>query len=165
MGTEKAEILTKAKELLKGEVTEITYKTWIRPLEIASIKDDTIVLYANSDVHMDTINSRYKDLLMNTFAVLTKKYYDIKCICKSDESGEEESSPVSNYSSNYNLVSSNYSSINPNYTFDTFVVGKNNSFAHAASLAVSEAPAKAYNPLYLYGGVGLRKNSPYACNS
>lgn len=153
MGTEAKELLTKAKELLRNEVTQITYATWIRDLDIEGIHDDTIVLRANSDIQMDTINHRYKELIINTFAELTKKYYQLHCICDSEKTGNEKKSPVANY----NFISSNHASINPNYTFETFVVGKNNSFAHAASLAVSEAPAKAYNPLYLYGGVGLGK--------
>ena len=152
MGIEPKELLTKAKELLRDEMSVISYETWIKEIDIKSISDDTIVLYVSSDVHADTVKSRFQDLLINTFAVLTKKYYKISYVFDVESEGEAVS-PVSNYT----LVSSNYSSINQNYTFDTFVVGKNNSLANAASIAVSEAPAKAYNPLFLYGGVGLGK--------
>lgn len=144
------ELLTKAKDLLKGELTSISYETWIKTLEIESMTDSKIVLKANSDVQMDTINTRYHDLIMNTFAEITKKYYEISCVL---EPTKESFSTTT--STNYEVPAS--SCINPNYTFETFVVGKNNSLAHAASLAVAEAPAKAYNPLFLYGGVGLGK--------
>ena len=152
MGQEMNELLTKAKDLLKGELTSISYETWIKTLEIESMTDSKIVLKANSDVQMDTINTRYHDLIVNTFAEITKKYYEISCVLESTKD-----SFTSNTSTSINYEVSVSSSINPNYTFETFVVGKNNSLAHAASLAVAEAPAKAYNPLFLYGGVGLGK--------
>ena len=150
MGQEMNELLTKAKDLLKGELTSISYETWIKTLEIESITDSKIVLKANSDVQMDTINTRYHDLIMNTFAEITKKYYEISCVLEPTKESFSTTSSIS-----YEVPAS--SCINPNYTFETFVVGKNNSLAHAASLAVAEAPAKAYNPLFLYGGVGLGK--------
>ena len=152
MGQEMNELLTKAKDLLKGELTSISYETWIKTLEIESMTDSKIVLKANSDVQMDTINTRYHDLIVNTFAEITKKYYEISCVLESTKD-----SFTSNTSTSINYEVPVSSSINPNYTFETFVVGKNNSLAHAASLAVAEAPAKAYNPLFLYGGVGLGK--------
>ena len=152
MGQEMNELLTKAKDLLKGELTSISYETWIKTLEIESMTDSKIVLKSNSDVQMDTINTRYHDLIVNTFAEITKKYYEISCVL---ESTKDSFTSNTSTSINYDVPVS--SSINPNYTFETFVVGKNNSLAHAASLAVAEAPAKAYNPLFLYGGVGLGK--------
>ena len=63
-----------------------------------------------------------------------------------------------------NTPQKNYPNLNPKYTFDTFVIGNSNRFAHAACVAVAESPARAYNPLFLYGGVGLRKNSLNACD-
>lgn len=157
MQQNKQELLEQAKELLKNEVTFIAYSTWIRSLEIEDITNDTIILKANSDVQRDTIlSSRYYDLLVNTFKYITNKDYQISCVVNSN--AEEEKNCESSV-----LPQRNFSNLNPNYTFETFVVGKNNSLAHAAALAVAEAPAKAYNPLYLYGGVGLRKNSFNAC--
>ena len=157
MQQNKQELLEKAKELLKDEVTVIAYSTWIRNLEIEDITNDTIILKANSDVQKDTIlSSRYYDLFVNTFKYITNKEYQISCVINSNS--KQEIIPENN-----SLPQKNVSNLNPNYTFETFVVGKNNSLAHAAALAVAEAPAKAYNPLYLYGGVGLRKNSLNAC--
>ena len=154
MQVDKQELLDKAKDLLKEEVSSIAFATWIKNLEIENVTEDTIVLKANSDVQRDTIIGRYYDLIVNTFADITKKYYTISCVLASDTPKEEQSNH-----NTFSPVQTNQYNLNPNYTFETFVVGKNNSLAHAASLAVAEAPGKAYNPLYLYGGVGLRKNS------
>ncbi len=151
MQANKQELLDKAKDLLKDELSFIAYSTWIKNLEIEDITNDTIILKANSDIQRDTILGRYCDLIMNTFTDITKKCYKISCVLDSNTNEKETSN------SNHLTNSNPNSNLNPNYTFETFVVGKNNSLAHAASLAVAEAPAKAYNPLFLYGGVGLGK--------
>lgn len=144
------ELITKAKELLKSEVTEISYTTWIKNIEIYSITNSTITILAQNVVHKDMLESRYFSLLKNTFCFITNKDYEIKIISE-EEKEQYNNAPTiqENYSNNSNL--------NPKYTFDSFVVGNNNRFAHAAALAVAEAPATAYNPLFLYGGVGLGK--------
>ena len=150
MDIEPNELLTRAKSLLKEELTSIAYSTWIQDLEIKNITENTITLKVKSDVHMDTINSRYYDLISNTFKFITNKSYSLSCVVDSNNTEEE------NQIITPNLAISN-SSLIANYTFENFVVGKNNSLAHAAALAVAEAPGEAYNPLYLYGGVGLGK--------
>ena len=159
MSSSNQELMDKAKELLKKEVTNITYSTWIRDLEIEDITSDTIVLKANSIIKKDTIMNSYYDLIVNTFAEITKKYYNLSCVLTEDSNLRNVNAQ------NIQPSMNNQSRLNPNYTFDTFVVGKNNSLAHAAALAVAEAPARAYNPLYLYGGVGLRQNTFNACYS
>ena len=145
------ELLTKAKELLKGEVTGISYNTWIKDLEIASIDNNEIVLLAQNPVHLDMLESRYLDLIQNTFRFITNVDYNIKMVLEDDKKSGEEV-VIKDLPTTYSN-----SNLNPKYTFDSFVVGDNNRFAHAAALAVAEAPAKAYNPLFLYGGVGLGK--------
>ena len=143
------ELNTKAKELLKTEVTGISYSTWISNIEIFSVDDTTITIMAQNIVHKDMLESRYLSLLKNTFSFITHKNYDVKIICEEDmPKGEAPVIPTN---------TPNSSNLNPKYTFNSFVVGNNNSFAHAAALAVAEAPATAYNPLFLYGGVGLGK--------
>ena len=143
------ELNTKAKELLKTEVTGISYSTWISNIEIFSVDDTTITIMAQNIVHKDMLESRYLSLLKNTFSFITHKNYDVKIICEEDMPKAEAPVIPTNTPNNSNL--------NPKYTFNSFVVGNNNSFAHAAALAVAEAPATAYNPLFLYGGVGLGK--------
>ena len=152
---ELSELLTKAKDLLKDEVTKISYETWIKDLEIESAENGNIVLVANTVFQKDSIMSRYYDLFKNTFRFLTNKEWDINVVLKSNDSTPiEEATHFEQATTSYVNPNSN---LNPKYTFDTFVVGNNNRFAHAAALAVAEAPAKSYNPLFVYGGSGLGK--------
>lgn len=148
------ELLTKAKELLKNEVTKISYETWIRDLEINSFEDGNVVLVASNAFQKESIISRYHDLFKNTFNYITNKNCEISVILKDDVAEEKSEASIQ---MNNNLSGISNSTLNPKYTFDSFVVGNNNRFAHAAALAVAEAPATAYNPLFIYGGVGLGK--------
>ena len=153
MQSELEDLLNKAKILLKDEMTEIAFNTWIKPLEIQSITNDTITFLANSEFQEEAINKRYHDLIVNTFQFLTNKTYNLSVI---NVENNQNYSPKQNTNvpQNNNTATTN---LNPNYTFETYVVGDNNRFASAASLAVAEGPGKSYNPLFLYGGVGLGK--------
>ena len=146
------EILDKAKTLIKDEMSELSFKTWIEPLRISSIDNNKIYLIATDSFKKDSVESRYKDLLINAFNMVLQRNCEIYIILNSEDKKVE----AKNNLSTSNIKYSN-SFLNPNYSFDTFVVGDNNRFAHAAALAVAEAPATAYNPLFLYGGVGLGK--------
>ena len=157
MKIDKDELLTKAKELLKDEVTPISFNTWFKTLEIQSISNDHIVFTAVSEFQKDMIENKYNSLLLNTLSYITNKNWTFSVIDLSNE--EDVVEVVSDKKANVSDIEleSNRSSLNPKYTFETFVVGNNNRFAHAASLAVGNAPGNSYNPLFLYGGVGLGK--------
>ena len=157
MQNEINELLTKAKELLKEEVTTISYETWIKGIEIQSVDNEKINLLVTNNFTRDFLMSKYSSLLTNTFNYLTNK----ECVV-TIYSREELNAAAENGDSNGPIkieAPINYASanLNPKYTFASFVVGNNNRFAHAAALAVAEAPAASYNPLFIYGGVGLGK--------
>ena len=160
MPLDKQELLTKAKELLKDEVTSITYETWIKPLEIQNIEGNHIVFKAISEYHKDFIQSRYSPLILNTLKFITNKDWSFSVVWNQEETLSSNPQVItSEKKSDSDDDISQYANktLNPKYTFETFVVGNNNRFAHAAALAVGDRPGEAYNPLFLYGGVGLGK--------
>lgn len=154
MNSNMEEVLNKAKELLKDEMSQISHKTWIEPLKIVSIVDNNITLLSEDSFKRDMADTKFHDLIMNAFSIILQKNCTLSIVCENEIEEIETKSEVQNVSNNNKYFNT---SLNPKYNFSTFVVGDNNRFAHAASLAVAEAPAAAYNPLFLYGGVGLGK--------
>lgn len=144
------------KETLRTEydLSDISYKTWVKPLTFHSVKDDVVTIIIPSDqAHaLKYISSKYKSYFQVTISEMMDHTYDISFILESDVNDEMMTPPGAVYNINYENAH-----LNPKYRFDTFVVGNNNKFAHSASLAVAESPGEAYNPLYLYGGAGLGK--------
>lgn len=129
------ELWSRAKELLKEETTVITYQTWIQPLELKSVRDNVIVLVASNSFQKDTIESRYLALLINTFNFITNKKCNVIIKLKDEE--DVNIPNVNNITNNKMFINSG---LNPKYTFETFVVGGNNKFAHAAAQGVSDNP-------------------------
>lgn len=144
------------KETLRVEynLSDISYNTWVVPLDFYQVKNDVVTIMIPSDqAHaLNYINSKYKSFFQVTISEMMNHTYDIAFILEKDalNSPAEDNDPA------YNLKYE-HANLNPKYKFDTFVVGSNNKFAHSASLAVAESPGDVYNPLYLYGGAGLGK--------
>ncbi len=126
---------------LEEEVSPVGYNTWIK--ELKPIKDDGKTFYfsVKTEIIKNMVEVRYYDLIKNILIDVTGRCYEVEFLV-----GEEEAPRKPAYSSVYEK-----------YTFENFVVGNSNKFAHSGSMAVAQAPAYAYNPLFLHGGVGLGK--------
>ena len=154
------QIIEKWEEILQTvknehELTEVSFNTWLKPLELFSTKDDTLYILIPTDDQMtlNYINRKYTLPIKVAVAEIVGREYEIEFVLPKQAKTIKPPKPKAFF----NTDSIDKSSLNPNYTFDTFVVGNNNKLAHAASLAVAESPGELYNPLFLYGGVGLGK--------
>jgi len=130
------------------ELSDVSFNTWLEPLKVHSVKDNAVIILVPSQQWMTYISKKYTLPIKVAIAEVTGIDYEVKFVLASEDSKKDSAGDTA-HSINSNL--------NQKYTFDTFVVGSNNKFAHAASLAVAESPGEIYNPLFLYGGVGLGK--------
>ena len=137
------------------EMTYVSFDTWLKPLKVYSFENNTVsILVASSQqMYLKYINKKYLLPIKVVIAEVTGLDCNIEFILPED-ADRMEADKQDSQKMNVNVDKAN---LNPRYTFDTFVVGKNNNFAHAASLAVAESPGEIYNPLFIYGGVGLGK--------
>jgi chromosomal replication initiator protein len=152
------ELWEKTLNIMKGELTEVSFNTWIKSAIPVFLNNDVLRLGVPNNFTKEILETRYKDLLINALKIISSKKYTIEFTIVSEESADLEEKKAKKEPRNSVVVSDEMSAtLNPKYTFDSFVIGNSNRFAHAASLAVAESPAKAYNPLFIYGGVGLGK--------
>lgn len=135
---------------IQKSVSKPSFETWLKSTEAIELKDDLLVIAAPNNFSRDWLESRYANIIRNKLKAVTNKSIGVKFISREEEK-------LANKLTQSDTETNYKTQLNPRYTFDTFVIGSENRFAHAASLAVAEAPAKAYNPLFIYGGVGLGK--------
>jgi chromosomal replication initiator protein len=135
---------------LSGALNETTYRTWFDHVDGVHLTDDDFVLAVPNDFARDWIEGHFLGLIRAAVSDATGQERRVQL--QIAESAEEPPTPAEQPRREA-LVGG----LNPKYTFDSFVIGSSNRFAHAAALAVAEAPAQAYNPLFIYGGTGLGK--------
>lgn len=143
----------KTLEIIKSELTEVSFNTWLKTIEPLSYQNNKIILGVPNDFTKGILEARYVVLISNALQQVTGEQIHVTFKIPTEEI-QKEVYKEDNISISDKIPSAN---LNEKYTFETFVIGNSNRFAHAASLAVAEAPAEAYNPLFIYGGVGLGK--------
>ena len=157
-------ILQKWNEIIESikiehEVSNIAFTTWLVPLKPYRLEGNTLLILTPKELAISYIERKYSLAIMVAVAEFTGMEYQISFISnedvdKKDLSPKEEPKQLSSISV---ATAAEKANLNPRYTFDTFIVGSNNRFAHSAALAVAEEPGQLYNPLFLYGGAGLGK--------
>jgi chromosomal replication initiator protein len=142
---------------LKERVGQQNFDIWIKPMHFLSIDGEKVELEVPNRFFKEWINEHYSPLIREAISFLTQKPCHLQFRIRSEKMVEKESiqPPLQSYEIQATLSSRPI--FNPKYTFDHFVVGASNQFANAACLAVANLPAKNYNPLFIYGGVGLGK--------
>lgn len=146
---EMKQLWTDAKSIIKKTIPEISFHKWFDPLSPVIIEHGILVLEAPDDVTKATITKYYMDNLKKGVQQAEPSILDVMIILPSQK--KDFLQITSSQKDQTDLM------LNPKYTFETFVVGKSNNFAHAAAIAVAQEPGSAYNPLFIYGGVGLGK--------
>ncbi len=144
----------KTLQLIKGELSPPSFNAFFKQIKPLQIQSNTIILLVPNDFTKGILEDRYLTLIESSVNQLSFKKYDIKFVLSENEVKGLDKDPNIKEDKQ---SKKNYPNLNPKYTFDTFVIGNSNRFAHAACVAVAETPARAYNPLFLYGGVGLGK--------
>ena len=133
--------------LMKVELTEVSFNTWLKTIEPISISSDKIILAAPNEFTKGILVGRYLNLIKNAVKHVTKEDFDIQFIIP----GEEYSLNLGQSIVQENVENNQRAQLNPKYTFDTFVIGNSNRFAHAASLAVAEATCSSLqSPIYIW---------------
>ena len=145
-------------EHVKARVSINTFTTWFQPTRLNRVEGETLYIQIPSAVFRQVLTRTYGDIIKAVFHELGTPNVKVQYVCSEEEPLQAAPASASAKAGQAKLdFESSDHQLNPRYTFETFVVGKSNEFAHAASRAVAEQPSKAYNPLFLYGGVGMGK--------
>jgi chromosomal replication initiator protein len=150
------ELWSAALAALERKYSKPIFEMWIKPIRPIAMSDAEIVLSVQSPFARDWVENRLKGDISEVLTELLGATIDLRFVVAAEPpaAAAAQAAPPARPTQNEDIRHGN---LNPRYTFEEFVIGNSNRFAHAASQAVAESPARAYNPLFLYGGVGLGK--------
>ena len=140
-------------EKLKNELSKPSYDTWLKSTKLVDFTNNNLTISVPNEFAKDWLENRYLGLVKSTIQNYVNAPVSLVFVADQEF---PVTVPVDSSRLNFGLLSH---SLNAKYTFDTFVIGNGNRFAHAAALAVADTPAKSYNPLFIYGGSGLDRKS------
>lgn len=147
----------KSQGIIKEKVGATSYETWFGSLQIKEKNQDALIIETPDEFFKNWIVEHYHSLIQETINSLANKSVELEFKVNTHILKEGTQLQLSKFEQGFSESDKSVASLNPRFTFENFVIGPSNRFACAASLAVAESPAKAYNPLYLYGQVGLGK--------
>ena len=156
-------IWDKVTKIIQEKVSKQNFDTWIKPIKIVAMEDKCVQLSVPNKFFKDWLMDNYLSMIKNTLHSVVGISVDIDFMLSKEKEKKQEAAVLpfeqgqNNHGSAPAARNKNISYLNSNYTFDRFVIGPSNQFAHAASIAVAKQPAKNYNPLFIYGGSGLGK--------
>lgn len=151
------DILSQIKPRLADIINSDSYNTWIEPIQFIELKDNVCFLSVPNTFFRDWIIENFESLILSFIEEIINKHVRIEYIIGKDQPITKKQ-PITEDKKNIILKKkTTYNQFNPKYTFENFIVGSSNQFANAACLAVATNPGKTYNPLFIYGGVGLGK--------
>jgi chromosomal replication initiator protein len=152
----------KTSKMIQEKLSKQNFDTWIKPITIVAMEDKCVRLSVPNKFFKDWLLDNYFSTIKQSLQNVVGIEVDVEFVLsKNKEKGTEDATTYTTHVKNVSLSAApkgkSYFFLNNNYTFDRFVVGPCNQFAHAASIAVAKQPAKNYNPLFIYGGSGLGK--------
>jgi len=146
-----------AKEKIKEKIGTTSYETWFSNIQAKEKNAETIIIETPDDFFKNWIVEHYGVFIQEAINDFSQKHICIEFLVNSQILKQETKNRLSQFEQNFKEVDSSRSILNARFTFDNFVIGSSNRFSCAACLAVAESPARAYNPLFIYGQVGLGK--------
>ena len=144
-----------ALEEISKNVSIISFDVWIKTLEVVDLKGNTLVLATTSSSGKQTLTKNYKDIIVSCVNKVHSTIIDVEFVVLNQPSEEAVAAPVAPIIKTKPVNTS--FAFNPKYTFENFVIGPSNQFVTAAAKSVAENPGASFNPLFIYGGVGLGK--------